>query len=149
LFRPQVAHEHQPATAPSPSAPDAHRCAPIDDARHRHPKHSKAHRREFYIGSNDSATTLQAAKTLLQAPRHPCIESTHGDAHGSHQSARNRFLKRRLKEAIALSNYQKRLPLLVEDERRRNGCLQQIAANRFSMPQDVIAILLQGFVLHS
>jgi hypothetical protein len=27
-----------------------------------------------------------------------------------------------------------------------NGCLQQIAANRFSMPQDVIAILLQGFV---
>jgi hypothetical protein len=30
-----------------------------------------------------------------------------------------------------------------------NGCLQQIAANRFSIPQDVIAILLQGFVLHS
>jgi hypothetical protein len=30
-----------------------------------------------------------------------------------------------------------------------NGCLQQIAANRFSMPQDVIAILLQGFVLPS
>jgi hypothetical protein len=30
-----------------------------------------------------------------------------------------------------------------------NGCLQQIAANRFSTPQDVIAILLQGFVLHS
>jgi hypothetical protein len=28
-----------------------------------------------------------------------------------------------------------------------NGCLQQIAANRFSIPQDVIAILLQGFVL--
>jgi hypothetical protein len=28
-----------------------------------------------------------------------------------------------------------------------NGCLQQIAANRFSTPQDVIAILLQGFVL--
>jgi hypothetical protein len=27
-----------------------------------------------------------------------------------------------------------------------NGCLQQIAANRFSTPQDVIAILLQGFV---
>ncbi len=27
-----------------------------------------------------------------------------------------------------------------------NGRLQQIAANRFSMPQDVIAILLQGFV---
>jgi hypothetical protein len=27
-----------------------------------------------------------------------------------------------------------------------NGCLQQIAANRFSIPQDVIAILLQGFV---
>jgi hypothetical protein len=31
----------------------------------------------------------------------------------------------------------------------QNGCLQQIAANRFSTPQDVIAILLQGFVLHS
>jgi hypothetical protein len=30
-----------------------------------------------------------------------------------------------------------------------NGCLQQIAANRFSIPQDVIAILLQGFVRHS
>jgi hypothetical protein len=29
----------------------------------------------------------------------------------------------------------------------QNGCLQQIAANRFSIPQDVIAILLQGFVL--
>ncbi len=28
-----------------------------------------------------------------------------------------------------------------------NGCLQQIAANRFSTPQDVIAILLQGFVI--
>ena len=28
-----------------------------------------------------------------------------------------------------------------------NGSLQQIAANRFSTPQDVIAILLQGFVL--
>jgi hypothetical protein len=28
----------------------------------------------------------------------------------------------------------------------RNGCLQQIAANRFSTPQDFIAILLQGFV---
>jgi hypothetical protein len=28
-----------------------------------------------------------------------------------------------------------------------NGCLQQIAANRFSIPQDVAAILLQGFVL--
>jgi hypothetical protein len=27
-----------------------------------------------------------------------------------------------------------------------NGGLQQIAANRFSTPQDVIAILLQGFV---
>jgi hypothetical protein len=27
-----------------------------------------------------------------------------------------------------------------------NGCLQQIAANRLSTPQDVIAILLQGFV---
>jgi hypothetical protein len=27
-----------------------------------------------------------------------------------------------------------------------NGCLQQIAANRFSTPQDIIAILLQGFV---
>ena len=27
-----------------------------------------------------------------------------------------------------------------------NGCLQQIAANGFSIPQDVIAILLQGFV---
>jgi len=27
-----------------------------------------------------------------------------------------------------------------------NGCLQQIAANRFSTPQDFIAILLQGFV---
>ncbi|MCX6525814.1 MAG: hypothetical protein NTX58_13815 [Actinobacteria bacterium] len=27
-----------------------------------------------------------------------------------------------------------------------NGCLQQIAANRFSTPQNVIAILLQGFV---
>jgi hypothetical protein len=30
----------------------------------------------------------------------------------------------------------------------QNGRLQQIAANRFSTPQDVIAILLQGFVLH-
>jgi hypothetical protein len=30
---------------------------------------------------------------------------------------------------------------------KKNGCLQQIAANRFSTPQDVIAILLQGFVL--
>jgi hypothetical protein len=30
-----------------------------------------------------------------------------------------------------------------------NGCLQQIAANRFSTPQDVIAILLQGFVRSS
>jgi hypothetical protein len=30
--------------------------------------------------------------------------------------------------------------------RTPNGCLQQIAANRFSTPQDVIAILLQGFV---
>ncbi len=30
----------------------------------------------------------------------------------------------------------------------QNGCLQQIAANRFSIPQDVIAILLQGFVRH-
>jgi hypothetical protein len=30
-----------------------------------------------------------------------------------------------------------------------NGCLQQIAANRFSIPQDVIAILLQGFVRHA
>jgi hypothetical protein len=29
-----------------------------------------------------------------------------------------------------------------------NGCLQQIAANRFSIPQDVIAILLEGFVRH-
>jgi hypothetical protein len=28
----------------------------------------------------------------------------------------------------------------------QNGCLQQIAANRLSTPQDVIAILLQGFV---
>jgi hypothetical protein len=28
-----------------------------------------------------------------------------------------------------------------------NGRLQQIAANRFSTPQDLIAILLQGFVL--
>jgi hypothetical protein len=27
-----------------------------------------------------------------------------------------------------------------------NGCLQQIAANRLTIPQDVIAILLQGFV---
>jgi hypothetical protein len=27
-----------------------------------------------------------------------------------------------------------------------NGCLQQIAANRFSTPQAVAAILLQGFV---
>jgi hypothetical protein len=32
---------------------------------------------------------------------------------------------------------------------RENSCLQQIAANRFSIPQDVIAILLQGFVLRS
>jgi hypothetical protein len=32
---------------------------------------------------------------------------------------------------------------------RDNGCLQQIAANRFSIPQDFIAILLQGFVRHS
>jgi hypothetical protein len=31
----------------------------------------------------------------------------------------------------------------------KNGCLQQIAANRFSTPQDVIAILLQGFVRHA
>jgi hypothetical protein len=31
----------------------------------------------------------------------------------------------------------------------QNGCLQQIAANRFSTPLDVIAILLQGFVLAS
>jgi len=30
-----------------------------------------------------------------------------------------------------------------------NGGLQQIAAKKFSIPQDVIAILLQGFVLHS
>jgi hypothetical protein len=30
-----------------------------------------------------------------------------------------------------------------------NGCLQQIAANGFSTPQDVIAILLQGFVRHA
>jgi len=30
-----------------------------------------------------------------------------------------------------------------------NGCLQHIAANRFSIPQDVIAILLQGFVRHA
>jgi hypothetical protein len=30
-----------------------------------------------------------------------------------------------------------------------NGCLQQIAANRFSTPQDIIAILLQGFVRSS
>jgi hypothetical protein len=29
-----------------------------------------------------------------------------------------------------------------------NGCLQQIAAKRFSTPLDVIAILLQGFVRH-
>jgi hypothetical protein len=29
----------------------------------------------------------------------------------------------------------------------QNGRLQQIAANRFSTPQDFIAILLQGFVL--
>ena len=29
-----------------------------------------------------------------------------------------------------------------------NGCLQQIAANRLTIPQDVIAILLQGFVRH-
>jgi hypothetical protein len=28
-----------------------------------------------------------------------------------------------------------------------NGCLQQIAANRLTIPQDVAAILLQGFVL--
>jgi hypothetical protein len=32
---------------------------------------------------------------------------------------------------------------------RPNGRLQQIAANRFSIPQDSIAILLQGFVLAS
>ena len=31
-------------------------------------------------------------------------------------------------------------------EKARNGRLQQIAANRFSTPQEVIAILLQGFV---
>ncbi len=30
----------------------------------------------------------------------------------------------------------------------QNGRLQQIAANRLSIPQGVIAILLQGFVLH-
>jgi hypothetical protein len=29
----------------------------------------------------------------------------------------------------------------------QNGCLQQIAANRLTIPQDVAAILLQGFVL--
>jgi len=32
-------------------------------------------------------------------------------------------------------------------EKAQNGRLQQIAANRFSTPQDVIAILLQGFVM--
>jgi hypothetical protein len=31
----------------------------------------------------------------------------------------------------------------------QNGCLQQIAAKRLTIPQDVIAILLQGFVLAS
>jgi hypothetical protein len=30
---------------------------------------------------------------------------------------------------------------------RDNGCLPQIAANGSSTPQDVIAILLEGFVL--
>jgi hypothetical protein len=30
-----------------------------------------------------------------------------------------------------------------------NGRLQQIAAKRFSTPQDVIAVLLQGFVRHA
>jgi len=34
----------------------------------------------------------------------------------------------------------------IETSRATNGRLQQIAANRFSTPQDVIAILLQGFV---
>jgi hypothetical protein len=31
---------------------------------------------------------------------------------------------------------------------RHNDRLQQVAANRFSIPQDVIAILLQGLVRH-
>ena len=31
--------------------------------------------------------------------------------------------------------------------RPTNGCLQQIAANRLTIPQDVAAILLEGFVL--
>jgi hypothetical protein len=30
-----------------------------------------------------------------------------------------------------------------------NGRLQQIAANRLTIPQDIAAILLQGFVRHS
>ena len=34
----------------------------------------------------------------------------------------------------------------IEASLQANGCLQQIAANRFSIPLDVIAILLQGFV---
>jgi hypothetical protein len=34
----------------------------------------------------------------------------------------------------------------VSDFGQTNGCLQQIAANRLSTPQDVIAILLQGLV---
>jgi hypothetical protein len=32
---------------------------------------------------------------------------------------------------------------------RPNGCLQQIAANTLTIPQDAFAILLQGFVRHS
>jgi len=36
--------------------------------------------------------------------------------------------------------------LTLKNAGSHNGCPQQIAANRFSTPQDVIAILLQGFV---
>jgi len=39
-----------------------------------------------------------------------------------------------------------KLTRLVDRTIRRNGCLQQIAANTASIPQDAAAILLQGFV---
>ena len=41
------------------------------------------------------------------------------------------------------------MPRLAPIKKNPNGCLQQIAANRFSTPQDVIAILLQGLVRHA
>jgi hypothetical protein len=38
------------------------------------------------------------------------------------------------------------IKLLSLGHHKPNGCLQQIAANGFSIPQDLIAILLPGFV---